>query len=255
MRNKSKLIILFFGLLPFSAQSFLPPNSLFGKVVNKINTDKKVVAISFDDGPNQIYTYEVLKILQEKKVRATFFLNGRNIRGNEILLRMMQVEGHSVSNHGFSHQRFDLMWPNNISEEIEKTQNEIERVNGQNNHLFRAPYGLYNNPFLMNYLSKNGFSVIGWSVDPKDWQEKDPGKIVAEVLKETKPGNIILLHDGPEDFGKKGVVNREATVKALPLIIDDLKNQGYSFLTIPELLTLEEKVLGKKTRRWFLWNF
>jgi len=246
--KSTSLFIVFFSLLPFSASSFRPPYSLFGKVINKMNTEKKAVVLSFDDGPNAIYTHEVLKILKEKKIKATFFLLGKNIVGNELLVRQMQVEGHSIGNHSYSHPNFLLVLPSRIKGEIENTQKEIEKIVGQRNDLFRAPYGNYNNPFLMDYLSKNGYTVIGWSVDPSDYKETDPEKIVTEVLKQVTPGAIILLHDGPEGIEKGETFSREATVKALPEIIDNLRKQGYSFLTIPELI-MEEKVLGEKTKR------
>lgn len=248
MRKGFKFLLLFFSLLPFSASSFLPPNSLFGKVINKIETEKKVMALSFDDGPDSIYTHEVLRILRENDVKATFFILGKNIPGNEILIRMMQVEGHSIGNHSFSHPNFLFILPKKIKEEVEKTQQDLEKIVGQRTYLFRAPYGNYNNPFLMQYLEKNNFSIIGWSVDPFDWKEKDPEKIVDSILKKVSPGAIILLHDGPEGR-KKESLYREAMIKALPRVIKELKTQGYRFLTIPELLVLEEQVLGEKTGR------
>jgi len=247
--RKYFLVFIILSVLPFSAKAFTPPASLFGEVKNKIKTDKKVVALTFDDGPNKVYTRQILAVLGKKGIRATFFLTGLNIFGNEGLVRMMVRKGHVVGNHSYSHKNLTLVMPETVRVEVEKSERLGEEIAGVSYKLFRAPYGFYNNPYLMNYLADNGYVVIGWSVDPADWKNQDVGHIVNDVLTNVDNGAIILLHDGPENFGKSGEgIDRSATVEATGIIIDKLRKRGFRFLTLPELLELDEsegrKVLG-----------
>jgi len=252
---KSYLFILVvLSLLPFSARAFKPPNSLFGKVVNKVETERKAVALTFDDGPNRLYTPQILEVLAKKDVKATFFVNGLNISGNEGLVRKMVKEGHMIGNHSYSHKNLTLVTSETVREELERNEDLIEKVAGMSFKLFRAPYGYYNSLFLMKYLADNGYVIIGWSVDPQDWKNQSVSFIVADVLENTSSGAIILLHDGPENFGKDNLgVGRQGTVEAVGVIIDKLRERGFEFLTLPELLELDkgggERVLGEEDGR------
>lgn len=253
IKKKRKIFKYFFvfvilSILPLSGKAFRPPNSLFGEVVNKVNTEKKVVALTFDDGPSSLYTEQILAILKEKGVKATFFLTGLNMKGNEKLVKRMAREGHIVANHSFSHKNLVLAGKETIREEIEKNEVLVQELAGVSYKLFRAPYGAYNSPILMNYLKGEDYLVVGWSVDPQDWKTQDVDYLVKNVLENVEPGAIILLHDGPENLGRKEGLRREGTVRAVGTIIEELRKKGYRFLTMVELIEVDEgggrKVLG-----------
>ena len=203
-----------------------------GEVVWEIKTEEKVVAITFDDGPHPKYTADILDLLAEYNAKATFFVVGENAEKNPELLLRQYNEGHEIANHTFTHPLKTTLPKLEI--EIKKTNDLIYSITGYHPELFRPVEGQYTDSMIQS-LVKNGYKVVMWSwhMDTEDW--KDPGvhRIIKTVLDGTKPGNIILFHDGGG--------NRIQTVKALEKILPELKKQGYKFVTITELIDLEKK--------------
>lgn len=192
---------------------------LAGVPSNQVS-EKPKVAITFDDGPSTVYTEILLDGLKERGVKATFFLTGREIQYSEDVVRRMSKEGHIVGNHTYSH--IDLKRSNyeTSKEEIEKTNECIKRVTGKTPKYIRPPYGDWDD----RLLEETDMSIVLWSVDPEDWKDQNAGIVARRVIKNTKPGDIILLHD-----------IFKTSVNAAFIIIDELQKKGYDFVTIDKI--------------------
>lgn len=198
-------------------------------VIWKVPTSRKVVALTFDDGPDGRITPEILEILREKEIKATFFVVGEQVEKFPELISREVAEGHEIGNHSYSHPALVNLPGNRITEELVKTEQEILKA-APKPILFRPPGGLTNENVL-KIARDNEYSVILWSIDPVDWRVPIAGDIVEVVVKELKPGSIILLHDA--SFAS-------STPEALWFIIDSLKARGYEFVTVTELLQYYE---------------
>ena len=194
---------------------------------------EKKIALTFDDGPNDPYTSEVLKILKDNRVQATFFLLGKNVEANPQSARDIVAAGHAIGNHSYDHRNLVTRTNAQVRDEILKGENAIERATGQKTALFRPPYG-DKDALTLRQTRKLGLVMIEWSVSAEDWRRPGPDRIVHNVVREVRNGSIILMHDG--DKTRRG--DRSQTVAALPRIISELRQKGYEFVTIPELLKL-----------------
>lgn len=204
------------------------------------------IVLTFDDGPDPDWTPKILDILKEKGVKATFFIIGENGQENPEIIKRIVAEGHEIGNHSFTHPNLGEV-PQTVTElELNATQRLIESLTGRSTRLFRAPYFGDAEPRTPNEVEptvvaqKLGYISVGLHLDPDDWKLTDengnprtPDDFVNETIKAasiTTPeerGNIVLLHDGGG--------NRQATVDALPKIIDQLRSKGYQFTTVADL--------------------
>lgn len=193
-----------------------------------------MVALTFDDGPSE-YTQKLLNILRSHKVPATFFLLGQNIERYPNIVRQIYEEGHEIGNHSYSHQPFIFRSLAFMREEIEKTDHLIRKAGYQGTIHFRAPYGrkLLGLPWIL-YQSRRPH--ILFDVIPDDWATPGVATIVDRILTQTKPGSIVLCHDGDGDCMEQ---DRSQTVEAIPAVIEKLKAKGYQFVTVSELLSFE----------------
>ncbi len=191
---------------------------------------RKKIALTFDDGPDAVYTPAVLDILKKYQVPATFFLIGKNVsRYPEITSRIVS-EGHTVGNHSWSHPDFrELSFSEILEQEILPTYRIIKKIAGQEHLLLRPPYGAIADETI-ELLGQEDWKIINWSLDTFDWYENynEPQTILDRVLDNIHPEAIILMHSGGG--------NRDNTLKALPLIIEALQAKGYSFTTVNKLL-------------------
>jgi peptidoglycan/xylan/chitin deacetylase (PgdA/CDA1 family) len=181
---------------------------------------KKVVALTFDDGPSS-YTPQILSILARKHVHATFFEIGDQVPLHPDLPRKILAGGNELGDHSLHHESE----PGYAS--MAETQSRIESVTGFRPCLFRPPYGAYDSRVVGDARSL-GMTTVIWDVDPTDWSRPGTGAIYSRVVSATQPGSIVLMHDGGGD--------RSETVAALPNIIDTLRARGYSFATVSQLL-------------------
>lgn len=244
-------------LLPWKApaqQAILPPDTLFryqpqtisvlpkfqGNIIRqvKMSGDKKVVALTFDDGPTPTITPQVLEILKKNNIKATFFLIGQNLKRFPKIAQQIVADGHALGNHTWHHWR-KLMMEFTASHEIEDTAQIMYKVTGVQTSLFRPPNGFLNNG-LVDYALKRKDAVVLWSLDSEDWRGSGTSvdKLVTRVVERVKPGGIILMHDGGGD--------RTRTVQALPKIIEQLTNNGYKFVSVPELLQMQDAGFKEK---------
>ncbi len=201
-----------------------------GQIVWEINTDEKIVALTFDDGPHRKYTSQLLDLLAKYNAKATFFIVGQNAEKNPEVVARMFKDGHELANHTFTHPlRTNVP---NLLKEIKQTNDSIQSITGFTPTLFRPVEGQFSDA-MIDAIAKEGYKVVMWSwhLDTLDWKSPGTSRIVNTVLKGVKEGNIVLFHDGGG--------NRQQTVKAMERILPELKKQGYRFVTVSELLEVQ----------------
>ncbi len=201
------------------------PWQLMGVTVDRVRTDKPVVALTFDDGPTREWTGPVLATLEREGVRATFFLIGESVDANPAEARAIVDAGHEVGNHSYTHQRMVLRSAAFVRSEIERTDAALGRAGWQERILFRSPY-CKKFFVLPHYLSQNGRVNVFWDV--QDSPAADAPQLASAMLAHTRTGSVILMHV-MYDSGQR---SREA----LPLIIRGLRARGFGFVTVSELM-------------------
>ncbi|PAX51094.1 polysaccharide deacetylase [Brunnivagina elsteri CCALA 953] len=211
--------------------SFNPPAKFQGKTLSKVEVpnNEKVIALTFDDGPWKETTPKMLDILKQNGVKATFFWVGTALQENPEIGRQVVEDGHAIANHTFHHW-YKQMDAATAKSEIERTADLIYKTTGVKTTLFRPPGGYLNNG-LAGYAKSQNYAVVMWSQTSADTDPKAKYQVfIKNVLRDAKPGGIVLMHDGGGD--------RRRTVQALPLIIQGLKEKGYRFVTVPEILEM-----------------
>lgn len=232
-----KFIVILLGafllLCIFGVATYKTMNSrkfqFFGGIINRIDTKDKIVALTFDDGPSQKVD-DILLILNSQNVKATFFLIGNEIKQYPEETKKIISAGHEIGNHTYSHNRMVFKMPSFIKNEIEETDNLIKEMGYREPIQFRPPNGK-KLIFLPYYLWQHDRKTILWDLEPNSYPEINcsSDKIVKYVVDNVKPGSIILLHPMYDNEGN--------TIGAINGIIEGLKNKGYEFKTVNELLT------------------
>jgi peptidoglycan-N-acetylglucosamine deacetylase len=199
----------------------------------QVPTHERVVALTFDDGPDPTYTPEVLQLLAEYGEHGTFFLIGHKVKTYPEVVKQTVLLGNELGNHTYSHRHLATLTPAQFEEELNKTSTEIEHITGHIPSLFRPPRGFYNESTVLT-AHNSGYPVIMWSwdEDTRDWQLPGVDKIVQTVLSNLHPGDIILFHDGTG--------NSKQTIAALRIILPRLQQQGYRSVTVSELLKMAD---------------
>lgn len=175
--------------------AFIIQSNFYIKAINRIDTDKKNIVLSFDDGPSIQNTSKILDILKVYNAHAIFFCIGSKIKGNEVLLKRMLEEGHTVANHSFSHSTwFDFFSVKRIKKEIHETNEMLFDSIGLRSKLFRPPYGVVN-PMVANAIKAANVTTIGWNKRSFDTVLKNKEEVLNRISNNLKPGDIILLHD------------------------------------------------------------
>lgn len=193
-------------------------------------TNRKQVALTFDDGPDDVWTPRILSVLSEYNIKATFMCVGERVQQNPRFLLHIVQEGHVVGNHSWNHPNFTRISVAEALQQIEQTSTEIERVARVNPRFFRPPYGALDSEVIREIMSL-GYKILFWDVDSLDWSGLTGPQAAANVLAHSGPGSIILMHFA----GGRGE-SLEDTVQALPYIIQTLHGEGYTFKTVPELI-------------------
>jgi peptidoglycan-N-acetylglucosamine deacetylase len=211
------------------------PKRYQGMTLNAVkpNDKDKIIALTFDDGPWPKYTEQILDILKANKVKGTFFVIGRNMKNLPEVGKRIVTDGHTIANHTWHHW-YHRLSPKVAANEIDATEEIIYKTTGVRTNIFRPPGGVLGNGPAA-YARKKNYSVIMWSADSNDYKRPAVHRLLSNVMRFSKPGGIVLMHDGGG--------TRDSTVKALPEMIKKFKNQGYRFVTIPEMLESEDKQL------------
>ena len=224
----SYLILLFaYSLLLFWGSYFVGSNFYFN-IICSAKTEKKQIAISFDDGPLPEFTPQVLQVLKEYNVPAAFFCIGKKVQEHEELFKRIIEQGHLVGNHSYSHHKwFDLFSANKMYADLQMMDDIMKKITGLKPRLFRPPYGV-TNPNLKKAVIKGNYIPIGWNIRSFDTVIKDEQKLLQKVTSLLKPGAVVLFHD---------------TAKATPGILSEfilqVRSSGYEIVRLDKLLKLE----------------
>jgi peptidoglycan/xylan/chitin deacetylase (PgdA/CDA1 family) len=182
----------------------------------------KAIALTIDDGPNPVYTPQVLQLLAKYQVTATFSMIGTAVDAYPGVVREVAAAGHVIANHTWTHVDLATLKPAAVADQMNRTTDAIHAVTGKVPTLFRAPYGAWS-PAILRECATTGMTPLDWSVDPRDWARPGVASIVRNIMRNTKTGSIILEHDGGG--------NRSQTVAALKIVLPRLLAAGYQFRT------------------------
>ncbi|WP_407936284.1 polysaccharide deacetylase family protein [Litchfieldia alkalitelluris] len=197
-------------------------------MIDSVNTSQKMVAITFDDGPNPLYTKQVLDIFQEVSGKATFYMIGEQMDKHPDVVKMVVSQGHEIGNHTFTHPMLTKLSSEDCFKEFEQTDLLIQELTGSRPTTFRPPYINYNNETL-EMAEKFGYHSIGaLNMDALDWEQPGVDHILLKSRNHVSNGSILLFHDG---FG-----DRSQTIEAVRALVFELKEQGYQLVTVSELL-------------------
>ena len=200
---------------------------IYKNVITHGEGTQKNITLTFDDAPDEVNTPKLLDILKANGVKASFFMIGENMRGSNIaLVKRAYDEGHLVLSHSFSHPRMTDLNATGMSAQLDRTSQRIEEITGQYPLLFRPPYGAIN-PLVVDVTNEHNMTTVLWSMDSLDWGIDDPKPIVQIVSTKIQSGDIIMMHCNSSSVG------------ALPSIIKNLKEQGYTFMSLDEMLKLK----------------
>lgn len=197
--------------------------------------ERKLIALTFDDGPRRSTTAALLDGLARRGVPATFFLIGEQVPGSEDLLRRMEAEGHQIGIHSYTHARLTALNDADFAAEVDRTRTVLKNALGHNDFFLRPPYGMID----AGVKRRAGAPILLWSVDPEDWRDRDTEREVAFVLSRARDGDIILFHDiYPE------------SVEASLRVVDALHERGFYFLTVSELFAAKGIPLERGKVYW-----
>jgi len=209
-----------------------PTSQAYGRIYLHGSRADKTVALTFDDGPNEPYTSQVLDILNHYGIKATFFEIAQNVEVYPNSTERLVADGQVIGNHSFDHSRLatavDFRY-----RELDQAQGVFEAVAGVAPTLFRPPAGIHT-PWQLRTIRGERLIAVNWDSEGLDWQRNATSEsITKNVINAVQPGSIILLHDGDET---RHGADRSQTVKALPAIIEGLQSRGYRFVTVPQML-------------------
>ena len=235
------IYVLDIGVLStlFAYHGINPRSRFYGKVWSNGNRNCPRIALTFDDGPNEPYTSRVLDILEQYKIRATFFVIGRNAERHPDTCRRIVTAGNVIGNHSYHHHKsLCLRRGKAVARDIELAHQAIYECTGFEPKLFRPPYG-FRTPWLMRTAGSLGYMVVTWDNMTGDWKANKSGEEIGHtIVRRAKPGSVIVLHDGRDG---RPSYDRSQMLEALPFLIQSLRDRGFDFVTIPELLELEGK--------------
>lgn len=196
-----------------------------------VRTSQPVVAMTFDDGPHKTNTPRLLDILKERNIKATFFVVGQNVAEYPEIAKRIVDEGHEIANHTWSHAWLTKLSDSGVRRELQKTASVIESTTGVRPTVFRPPYGALSKRQRHWIFDEFDYPAIIWTVDPLDWKRPGVSVVTSRIVNGAKPGAIILAHD-----------IHEPTITAMPGTLDQLLAKGYRFVTVSELIAMEEPV-------------
>ena len=195
--------------------------------VRRAETSEKKVALTFDDGPHPVHTPEILDLLDRYGVKATFFVVGKNVEQYPDIAEEILEAGHEIGNHTYSHATLSCRTKKEIAEEIRRTEEVLDELFSYRPKLLRPPGGGIS-ACVSEEADALGYTVVLWSVDPRDWAHKKTDEIVKNVKENVGPGDILLFHDY--------IAGETHTLEALEKLVPELLDEGYSFVTVSELI-------------------
>lgn len=221
MQKGNYVYLLFMAAVCFWSASIFLSGGYEMRVNANEAEEKKVIALTFDDGPHPVYTPILLEGLKKRGVKCTFFVTGKNVEAYPQIIKQMQKDGHLIGNHTYSHMQLTNCNLMTFREELIRTNEAITKLTGKEVIFVRPPYGLWDKSLEKDL---NMIPVL-WTVDPVDWATSDCSSVVGKMVRETKENDIVLLHDC-----------YESSVNAALSYIDMEIQKGFSFVTVEEIL-------------------
>lgn len=209
--------------------------------VYQLNTIDKVVALTFDDGPSPVWTPKILDELKGGGVKATFFMIGEHVEKYPAIARRVAEEGHEIGNHTTDHHVLIYYKMDELEKEIKNNEKIIKKITGQTTRYFRPPKAWLTAKEKQKIV-EIGYKTVLWNLNSKDWVTFDDKYTVRYILNNVKPGDIILFHDSGGVFTTEGG-DRNETIKTIAQLTQRLKEKGYRFVTITELLDTKNRGL------------
>src|SRR6266700_7798483 len=194
---------------------------------SSVHVDGPYIAMTFDDGPSATLTPKLLDLLAARHIKATFFVIGENVAEHPEIVARAAREGHEIGNHSWSHPNFAKMSQENVRSQLQRTDDAIKNAIGKRPTLLRPPYGSITEREKRWIHDEFGYEIILWDVDPLDWKRPGPAVVRSRILKETRPGSIVLSHD-----------IHPGTIEAMPATLDELEAKGFKFVTVSELIRM-----------------
>jgi peptidoglycan-N-acetylglucosamine deacetylase len=226
------------GLVVAGYNTMAPRSQLYGRTFFGSAPGTRELSLTFDDGPNDPYTFHLLEVLAKHGVRATFFMIGRFVKQRPEIAAAVARQGHVIGNHTFTHPNLIFRTPAQVRSEIAACEQALEdAVERNHSPLFRPPWGA-RTPVVLRTVRQLGMTPVLWSVTGYDWNAVSATDIKHEVTRQVREGDVILLHDG----GHKHMgVDRSYTVQAVDELIRKYKEEGYAFRTIMEMMAAKER--------------
>ena len=209
----------------FAGAKYYPDNTE-NIYVHKIN-DENMISLTFDDGPHPDKTPEILRVLKKHNIRATFFIIGQNASLHPEIVQMIAADGHEIANHTNDHKSLYKQTDSMILDSVRSCSDTLFEIVGSKPKLFRPPEG-YMNDNIARLIRDEGYDVILWKIDTYDWKGRSDKEICNTVINNIKSGDIVLMHDF--------IWRKSNTADALDMMIPRLKEQGFSFVTVSELI-------------------
>ena len=194
---------------------------------NYVHVDGSYIALTFDDGPQEKLTPKLLDLLAQHHIKATFFVIGQNAAEYPDIVARAAREGHEIGNHSWSHPNLAKMSDENIRRQLHQTDDAIKQATGKRPTLMRPPYGNLSTRQKQWIHQEFGYRIVLWDVDPLDWKRPGPSVICNRIVKETRPGSIVLSHD-----------IHPGTIEAMHATLDQLEAKGFKFVTVSELIAM-----------------
>ena len=212
--------------------TMVPWSQRYGANFNGAPPGTRTLALTYDDGPNDPYTAQLLEVLEKHGVKATFFLLGQFVSERPELARAVAEAGHAIGSHGYTHQNLIFLSPAQLRQQLESASRAIEAATGLRPKLFRPPFG-GRRPGTFSMVRSYGMVPVLWRVSCADWSAKSPASIVERAVSQIKGGDVILLHDGGH---LKIGTDRSHSVRATDEIVRRYKGEGYEFVTVPQMM-------------------
>jgi peptidoglycan-N-acetylglucosamine deacetylase len=213
-------------------QSMAPTGQWFGRAFCGLQHGSKQIALTFDDGPNEPHTANLLEVLAKHNVHATFFLVGCYVRQRPDLAQAIAKQGHTIGNHTFTHPLLIFQPASRIRQEILECRDVISDAIGEHSNLFRPPWG-GRRPGVFQIVRQLGLEPVMWNLNGHDWNAPSPESIEQKVSRRICGGDLVLLHDGSHvAFG----ADRSNTVQSVDRVIARYHSEGHEFVTVPEMM-------------------
>ncbi len=213
-------------------QTMWPTSQVYGRTFTGLKPGSHLLALTFDDGPNDPYTGHLLEVLDRHQVKATFFLLGKFVQHKPEIARAVVSAGHAVGSHTWDHPNLIFTSSAETRRQLETSRQAILDATGVDSRLFRPPFG-GRRPASLRVARALGLQPVMWNVTCYDWKAKSADEIVRHAERQIRGGNVILLHDG--EFHRVGV-DRSLSIEACDRILARYKCEGYEFVTIPQMM-------------------